>query len=126
TRAHREEPDSVAMRGLLRLAGKAKTDKLNLEYGTFLADAYARGSWIAVVSLARIEEEARERATAAIVEATMALYGGSITDENAPWPTRRVHTSALGPVGRTGWDALAAAEREYRARRSRTAEVNSL
>ncbi len=124
TRAHLAEPDSTAMRGLLRLAGAAATEKLAREYATFLADAYARGSWIALVSLARIEEDARERATADIVEATMALYGGSLRDENAPWPSRRVHSSALGPVGRSGWDALAAAEHDYRQRRSRTAEVS--
>jgi hypothetical protein len=117
TRGLRE--DSTAMRGLLRLAGTATRDPLAFEFATFLADAYARGSWIAVVSLARIEEPARERATAAIVEATMALYAGSLQDEGAPWPTRRVHDSALGPEGRSGWDALASAEQSYRRRFTR-------
>jgi hypothetical protein len=104
------------MRGLLRLAGQASRDALDLEFSTFLADAFARGSWVAVVSLARIDEDARSRATAAIVEATMALYSGSLDDAAAPWPTRRLHDSALGPEGRTGWNALAAAEAAYRAR----------
>jgi hypothetical protein len=123
TRAHREDP--VAMRGLLGLAGQSQRTELNLEYGTFLADTFARGSWVAVVSLARINPDARKRATEAIVEATMALYSGSMHDSTAPWPTRRVHNSVLGPDGRAGWDALVVAETNYRARRgSRSAEVD--
>ena len=113
------------MRGLLRLARTAPTAELDFEYSTFLADAFYRGSWVAVVSLARIEDEARGRATEAIVEATMALYGGSMFDDGAPWPTRRLHHSALGPEGRTGWDALLVAETQLRDRiRGRTAEAD--
>ncbi|MEX2582188.1 MAG: L,D-transpeptidase family protein [Gemmatimonadota bacterium] len=108
--------DATALRGLLELAGTAGDTPLDREYGTFLADAFARGTLRAVVSLARIEEEARDRATRSIVEATMALYPGSVFDERAPWPTRRVHNGMLGPDGRAGWESLLAAEENYRQR----------
>ncbi|MEX0912814.1 MAG: L,D-transpeptidase family protein [Gemmatimonadota bacterium] len=108
--------DAIALRGLLALAGTAGSDALNWEFGTFLADAFTRGSWRAVVSLARIDEQSRARATAAIVDATMALYPGSALDERAPWPTRRLPNGILGPEGQAGWDALLAAERHYRDR----------
>lgn len=117
--------DADALRGVLARAGTARSLSVNREYGTFMADAFARGSLRAVVSLTRIEPEARERATRSIVEATMALYPGSALDERAPWPTRRLHTSVLGPEGKAGWEALLDAEREYRERvvTSRLVEV---
>lgn len=108
--------DAPALRGLLNLAESSPSRALNREYATFLADAYARGSLRAVVSLSRIGEDQRERATRSIVEATMALYPGSAVDERAPWPTRRLHNGVLGPEGRAGWDALLAAEESYRGR----------
>ncbi|MQA89585.1 MAG: L,D-transpeptidase family protein [Gemmatimonas sp.] len=108
------QEDAPALRGILALAGTAGSAKLNREYGTFLADAFSRGSWRAVVSLARIDEEARDRATQAIVQATMSLYPGSIVDEYAPWPTRRIPSGILGPDGMAGWESLLTAEGEYR------------
>jgi hypothetical protein len=89
---------------------------LNREFSTFLADAFNRGSLRVVVSLARIEDDARERATRGIVEATLALFPGSALDERAHWPTRRLHEGVLGPEGRSGWEALLAAEQSYRER----------
>lgn len=108
--------DAPALRGLLALAGTASNRVLDREYGTFLADAFSRGSLRVVVSLARIDEEARDRATRSIVEATMALYAGPMDDHFTPWPTRRMHNGMLGPEGRAGWDALLAAEADYRSR----------
>jgi hypothetical protein len=108
--------DAPALRGLLALAGTATNPILDREYGTFLADAFSRGSLRVVVSLARIDEEARERATRSIVESTMALYPGPLDDQYAPWPTRRMHNGVLGPEGRSGWEALLAAEESYRQR----------
>lgn len=106
--------DATALRGLLALAGTAGTDELEREYETFLADVFSRGALRAVVSLARIDEEARERATRAIVRGTMVLYPGSMADERAPWPTRRIHHEMLGPEGLSGWEALLAQERGFR------------
>ena len=106
--------DAAALRGLLALASTAATDALNREFSTFLADAYARGTLRVVVSLARIDEDARERASGAIVDGTMALHAGSALEERAPWPTRRLHNGMLGPEGLSGWNALLAAEEAYR------------
>src|SRR5690606_10392726 len=72
--------DAIALRGLLALAGTSKSDQLNWEYATFLADAYSRGALRVVVSLARIEDDERDRATKAIVAATMSLYAGTPLD----------------------------------------------
>ena len=46
----------------------------------------------------------------------MALYSGSVLDQHAPWPTRRIHAGILGPEGRAGWEALLEAERDFRER----------
>jgi lipoprotein-anchoring transpeptidase ErfK/SrfK len=110
--------DADALRGVLSLAGAAPGVLRGEEYGTFLADAFARGSLRAVVSLARIDEEARRRAAELIVRATMTLYHGPLNDAAAPWPTRRVPKWRLGPSGQAGWDALHEAEEEFRARRA--------
>jgi hypothetical protein len=106
--------DAVALRGLLERAGTAKSERMKQEYATFLADVFSRGTLRAVVSLARIEAEARERAAHSIVKATMDLHPGGTADPRAPWPTRRVPPEGLGPAGRAGWEALAQAEKEYR------------
>jgi hypothetical protein len=108
--------DADALRGVLQLAGKAGTPRLNREFETFLADAYSRGAMRVVVSLARIDAESREAAAAAIVSGTLGQHVGSL--ESGPWPTRRVADAQLGPDARRGWTALREAEEEYRARSS--------
>lgn len=112
--------DAVALRGLLARAGTASTRDRNREYATFLADAFARGGLRAVVSLARIDEEERKLAAEAIVTATASLFPGFMNDPLAPWPTRRVPNSLLGPDGQTGWTALAEAEQALRERQRRS------
>lgn len=106
--------DAPALRGVLALAGTAKTERLNREYATFLADVYSRGTLRSVVSLARVDAAARERAARAIVEATLSLHAGGAADPMAPWPTRRVPAGNLGPEGQAGRAALAEAESWYR------------
>lgn len=110
------DDDAMALRGLLARAGQAKSEKVDVEYSTFLADAFTRGSLRAVVSLARIKADSRDRAAEAIVEATMRLYPGAMDAPTAPWPTRRVPSWKLGPDGSAGWKALVAAEKAYRDR----------
>jgi hypothetical protein len=110
--------DATALRGLLARAGMSGDPFRDAEYATFLADAFARGSLRTVVSLNRIEDEARTTAARAIVEATMALYHGPLDGPLAPWPTRRVPKRRLGPEGQKGWQAIAAAEQAYRERRT--------
>lgn len=111
--------DAMALRGLLSRAGSAGSRDRNREYATFLADAFTRGGLRAVVSLARIEEEERKLAAEAIVGATVSLYPGFLDDPLAPWPTRRVPNLRLGPDGKAGWEALAAAEEAVRELRGR-------
>jgi hypothetical protein len=108
--------DAIALRGALARAGTARHPRVDREYATFLADAFQRGSMRVVVSLARIEADARERASLAIVEATMDLYPGELEARAAPWPTARVPNWRLGPEGASGWRALHAAEELYRER----------
>jgi hypothetical protein len=120
TRGHKD--DATALRGILALAGKAKTPALEREFSTFLADAFARDPLRTVVSLARIEEAEREAAARGIVEATMALHPGSLEAQLAPWPTRRVPVTRLGPDGKRGWQALRTAEQALLERARRTNE----
>lgn len=108
--------DAPALRGLLERAGKGEPESRRREYANFLADAFSRGALRTVVSLNRIAPAARERAVQEIVDATMALYHGPPNHPLAPWPTRRVPVSRLGPEGQAGWHALQEAEDAYRAR----------
>ena len=108
--------DAAALRGLLERAARPEPESRRREYGQFLADAFSRGSLRTVVSLNRIAPEARERAVQEIVESTMALYHGPLGYQLAPWPTRRVPVSMLGPEGQAGWKALQDAEAAYRTR----------
>jgi hypothetical protein len=106
--------DAPALRGLLERAGTAATDRKKREFGTFLADLFTRGSLRTVVSLARVDEDARDRAASDIVEATLSLYPLSLDAPGAPWPSHRVPPTRLGPDGRSGWQALADAEAAFR------------
>lgn len=110
------DDDAIALRGVLARAGTSGLERVDREYATFLADAFSRGSMRAVVSLARIDEKARERAAVAVVEALMDLYPGELDVPAAPWPTSRVPNWRLGPEGTQGWKALRAAEELYRER----------
>jgi hypothetical protein len=113
--------DADALRGLLELAGTARTPRLNREYATFLADAYSRGALRTVVSLARIDEEKRDAAATAIVAATLAQHVGPLNG-SSPWPSRRVAQAQLGPEARQGMQALREAEEQYLRQSTRTAE----
>jgi len=108
--------DAPALRGLLDRAGKAEPVARRREFAAFLADAFSRGALRTVVSLNRITPEARRRAVEEIVDATLSLYHGPLDHPLAPWPTRRVPVSRLGPEGQAGWKALQDAEAAYRAR----------
>jgi hypothetical protein len=106
--------DSLALRGVLARAGQARLEARDREYGAFLADVFARGSFRAAVSLSKITAAARDRAAQAIVDATMGLYHGRLDGPGAPWPTLRVPKWRLGPLGQSGWTALQEAEARYR------------
>jgi hypothetical protein len=106
--------DAPALRGMLERAGKPATERRKREFGTFLADLFTRGSLRTVVSLARIDEASRKQAAQDIVESILSLYPLSLDVQGAPWPSHRVPPSRLGPDGRSGWQALADAEAEFR------------
>jgi hypothetical protein len=108
--------DAVALRGLLSRAGQPRNEARREEYATFLADGFSRGPLRVAVSLNRIGEEGRARAAAAIVEATMEMWHGSLDEPTTPWPTKRVPRERLGPEGQGGWLAIQGAEQAYRAR----------
>ncbi len=108
--------DAPALRGLLQRAGQGRAGARREEYATFVADAFSRGSLRVVVSLNRIPADARDRAAAAIVGATMGMWHGGLDEPTTPWPTRRLPRSRLGPEGQAGWEAIAAAEAAYRER----------
>lgn len=105
--------DDEALLGLLEGAGSAGFDARR-EYATFLADAYARGTLRTLGTLGRMGDASRERTARLIVEAKLGLYPGSAEDVIAPWPTKRVGRDALRRTAQRGWDALHAAEREFR------------
>ncbi|MFL5384626.1 MAG: L,D-transpeptidase [Longimicrobiaceae bacterium] len=108
--------DAPALRGLLERAGKAEPEARRREFASFLADAFSRGALRTVVSLNRIAPEARRKAVEEIVEATLSLYHGPLEHPLAPWPTKRVPVTRLGPEGQAGWRALQDAEAAYRER----------
>jgi hypothetical protein len=110
------DDDADALRGVLSRSGSSGHPRVDREYSTFVADAFSRGSLRAVVSLARIDARARDRASVAVVEAMMDLYPGELDAAAAPWPSQRVPNWRLGPEGTQGWRALRSAEARYRER----------
>lgn len=116
--------DSLALRGILSRAGRTQNERFEREYATFVADAFSRGSLRAVVSLARIDAAARQRAAEAIVRAVMDSFHGPLDQPGAPWPTSRVPPWRLGPDGTRGWKALELAEENYRTTRGTTRIVS--
>jgi L,D-transpeptidase ErfK/SrfK len=110
------EDDAEALRGLLSRAADLPSRHIELEYATFLADAYARGAIPTLAAMAEMDPELRDHAAEAIVEATLGLYPGKLDDRVTPWPTRRVPRSMVDAAERPSWGALSDAEREYRRR----------
>ncbi|HEX2094407.1 MAG TPA: L,D-transpeptidase [Longimicrobiaceae bacterium] len=111
-----KEGDEDALRGLLLQMEVLQTGRIAQEYATFLVDAYGRAPQATLRALAGLDRVARSRAAAAIVDATMTLYPGSLEDQVAPWPTRRLPETAVEYEGERGWDAIRQAEISYRER----------
>lgn len=108
--------DADALRGLLQEVDGVQGHRVGHEYAAFLADAFAQGPVATLRALGALDRTERMRATAAIVDATMTLYPGSVEDQVAPWPSRRVPASTLDDDAQEGWEALRRAEASYRAR----------
>lgn len=109
-----KKDDGEALTGLFTAVADLPDARVEREYSTFLADAYARGPQRTVDALGELDRGQRRRAAAAIVSATMELYNGGFDDPTAPWPTRRLPESARETVSSAGWRALSAAEVDFR------------
>jgi hypothetical protein len=111
--------DDEALAGLLASAGNLPNSRVEREYATYLADAYARNPLRTVEVLSELDRSSRQYAANAIVSATMELFHGSFDDPVAPWPTSRVPQSARDDAARAGWRSLGSAESGFRARLNR-------
>ena len=111
-----KEEDDDALEGLLGRVATLGEGRLRDEFATVLADAYGQGAVRTLEALSRLDRVERARAAAAIVEATFLLYPGDAENPVTPWPTRRAPREAIPRTAVRGWDALHAAEAEFRER----------
>lgn len=111
--------DDDAIAGLFAGGLDLPTDRVEIEYRTYLVDAFARGGSRTLEILSRFEAGDRDRIAAMIVEGSMALYHGDLDATSAPWPTRRVPQAAVDRSGHPAWLALREAEEAYNQRGSR-------
>lgn len=102
--------DEQALTGLLAAGLDLPDDRVEREFRTFLADAYARSGLKTLDALSGFDDEARARLAAMIVDASLHLYNGDLGAPSAPWPTRRVPRTAVQDSGMPGWMALRTAE----------------
>jgi hypothetical protein len=109
-----EEADDDALAGLMLGIRHVPDERLEREYRTFLADAYARGARRTLTVLSELDRADRKRAAEAIVAASLNLHPGDLDGAAAPWPTRRVPEISLEWDERLGWNALERAERDFR------------
>jgi lipoprotein-anchoring transpeptidase ErfK/SrfK len=109
-----DDGDDDALAGIIMRAADLPSVRIEREYGTYLTDAFARSPMQMLTVLSELDRDYRDRAAAAIVAASVGLWGGDAAGVLVPWPTRRVPESTVGSDERLGWRALARAEREYR------------
>lgn len=114
-----EKGDDLALAGVMAAVLDLPSARIEREYKTFLAHAYARGSMRTLEVLSRLSRSHRDRVAAALVEGVMESYHGEFTDSGAPWPTRRVPQSLVKPDIRRGWQALREAEESFGTRIAR-------
>lgn len=109
--------DAEALRGLLLEVQEIQGRAVGHEYAAFLAGLFSQSPVPTLRALASLDGVGRARAAAAIVDATMTLYPGDAEDQVAPWPTRRIPSTAVeDDDAQTGWEAIRRAEGAYRAR----------
>ncbi len=107
--------DDDALGGMLSRSAGFPSSRIEKEWTTFLAEAYVKSPVRTIEALSRLDSRQRRTAATQIVAAMLTLYNGDLDAHSAPWPTRRI-TAELVPTGaERGWNALIAAEREYRA-----------
>lgn len=106
--------DDDALAGVVRRLGDLPNGMVEREYRTYLVDAYHSSPRRTLELLSDLGRRDRERAARAIVAASVLLYGGDLEAVSVPWPTRRFPERLVERRSRAAWDALAAAEREFR------------
>lgn len=104
-----------ALAGLMRAGLDLPTSEVELEYRTFLANAFARNGPRTLEALAQFGELEQATLAAMIVDAAVGLYNGDLQAMSAPWPTRRIARSVVDDNVAAAWDALRAAEKAFQA-----------
>lgn len=110
-----KEDDDEALEGLLTRIEGIGAGRLRDEYAAFLTDAYTQGPLRTLDVLGRIDATRRREIARSIVTAALSLYPGDLDEAGAPWPTRRApRDAAPSRYAQRAWDALKAAEDDYR------------
>ncbi|HEV7589614.1 MAG TPA: L,D-transpeptidase [Longimicrobium sp.] len=113
-----KDGDDEALAGLLTRYDDLGQGRLKDEYAAFLADVFSQGPLRALEVLGRADATTRRSLASSLVGAALSLYPGELDDAGAPWPTRRAPREALSDrYALRAWDALKAAEDEYRGER---------
>jgi hypothetical protein len=113
-----KDDDDEALAGLFARYGELGAGRVKDEYAAFLADVFSQGPLRALEVLGRVDATTRRELARSIVGAALALYPGELSDTGAPWPTRRAPREALaGRYAQRAWDAMKAAEDDYRGER---------
>lgn len=116
-----KQDDDAALTAVLSGVGDLPNERVEKEYRTFMADAFARSPMRTLVALSELGRRNRDIAASAIVAATAGLYSGDLEAPSAPWPTSRVPRGSVRADGKLGWNALDRAERGQRERAGRRA-----
>jgi lipoprotein-anchoring transpeptidase ErfK/SrfK len=113
-----KDGDDEALAGLLGRYDDLGPGRLKDEYAAFMADVFSQGPLRALEVLGRTDATTRRALARSIVGAALALYPGELSAAGTPWPTRRAPREALSDrYSQRAWDALKAAEDEYRGER---------
>ena len=113
-----KDGDDDALAGLFARYDDLGQGRLKDEYAAILADAFSQGPLRALEVLGRADATSRRALARSIVGAALALYPGELEAAGTPWPTRRAPREALADrYSQRAWDALKAAEDEYRGER---------
>jgi hypothetical protein len=113
-----KDGDDEALAGLFERYAGLGQGRLKDEYAAFLADVFSQGPLRALEVLGQADAPMRRALASSIVGAALSLYPGELDEAGAPWPTRRAPREALSDRwSLRAWDALKAAEDEYRGAR---------
>jgi hypothetical protein len=113
-----KDDDDEALAGLFARFDALGPGRLKDEYAAVITDAFTQGPLRALDVLGRVDAGSRRELAASLVSAALALYPGDLDAAGAPWPTRRAPREALnGRYAQRAWDALKAAEDDFRGER---------